>query len=112
VKSPGPGGRGGRGAQGPIVVNKIFKNMRELHIDSGLRRCNFAAEFARDFLQGSVIIMLDKRTKYLKDDQPATKADLKVGVRVVIDANVDAKTKMYTAAEIKIGTPDDTAPKK
>ena len=56
-----------------------------------------------------VVIMLDKATKYLVNDKPAKKADLKVGVRVVIDAEMDAKMKMFSAEEIKIG---DSAPAK
>jgi hypothetical protein len=52
----------------------------------------------------SVVVMLEKGTKYLVDDKPAKKADLKVGVRVVIDAHMDTKMKMYSAEEVKIGT--------
>src|SRR6202166_2672827 len=51
----------------------------------------------------SVTIMMDKDTKYVVNDKPAKKADLKVGVRVVIDAQMDQKMKMYSAEEIKIG---------
>jgi hypothetical protein len=36
----------------------------------------------------SVIIMLEKTTKYLKDDKPGNKGDLAVGVRVVIEWEV------------------------
>ena len=50
----------------------------------------------------SIIIMLDKDTKYLIGEKPAALADLKIGVRVVIDAEMDAKTKKYSAEEIKI----------
>lgn len=55
-----------------------------------------------------VVIMLEKDTKYLINDKPAKKADLKTGVRVVIDAHMDTKMKMYSAEEVNIGT----APKK
>ena len=51
-----------------------------------------------------VVIMLEKATKYLINEKPAKKADLKVGVRVVIDAHMDAKMKMYSAEEVNIGT--------
>jgi hypothetical protein len=51
-----------------------------------------------------VTIRLDKRTIYLKDGKRVTKSDLKIGTHVVIDANVDAKLKMYSAAEVDIGT--------
>ena len=49
-----------------------------------------------------VVLMLIKSTKYVKDDKPAKKEDLKVGVRVVIDAEMDTRMKMYNAEEIKI----------
>ena len=51
----------------------------------------------------SVVIMLEKGTKFLVNDKAAKKADLKVGARVVIDAHMDEKMKMYSAEEIKIG---------
>ena len=51
----------------------------------------------------SVVIMLEKDTKFLANDKPARKADLKTGVRVVIDAHMDTKMKMYSAEEVKIG---------
>jgi len=51
-----------------------------------------------------VVIMLEKSTKFLLNDKPAKKADLKVGVRVVIDAHMDTKMKMYAAEEVNIGT--------
>ena len=50
-----------------------------------------------------VVIMLEKTTKYLVDSKPGKKTDLKVGVRVVIDAHMDTKMKMYNAEEINIG---------
>ena len=55
-----------------------------------------------------VVIMLEKGTKFLINEKTAKKADLKVGSRVVIDAHMDAKMKMYSAEEVKIGV----APKK
>jgi hypothetical protein len=51
----------------------------------------------------TVIVMLGKTTKYLKSEKPSTKAELKVGSRVVIDAKMDTKMKMYAAEEIRIG---------
>jgi hypothetical protein len=51
-----------------------------------------------------VVIMLEKDTKFLVNDKPAKKADLKTGVRVVIDAHIHAKMKMYSAEEVNIGT--------
>jgi hypothetical protein len=52
-----------------------------------------------------VVIMLEKSTKYLLNGKPAQKTDLKVGVRVSIDAHMDTKMKMYNAEEITIGAP-------
>src|SRR5262245_39092623 len=51
-----------------------------------------------------VVIMLEKNTKFLLNDKPAKKTDLKTGVRVVIDAHMDTKMKMYSAEEVNIGT--------
>ena len=51
-----------------------------------------------------VIVMLDKNTRYVKSEKPATKADLKVGTVVVIDAKMDDKMKMLAAKEVTIRT--------
>jgi Domain of unknown function (DUF5666) len=51
----------------------------------------------------SVVIMLEKGTKFLINDKAAKKSDLKVGTRVVIDAHMDEKMKMYSAEEVNIG---------
>ena len=51
-----------------------------------------------------VTIMLEKSTKFLINDKPAKKMDLKPGVRVVIDAHMDTKMKMFSAEEVNIGT--------
>jgi hypothetical protein len=51
----------------------------------------------------SIMVMLDKSTKYLKDKKPAGVADLQVGSRVVIDAMMDPKMKMYMAEEVQVG---------
>lgn len=57
-----------------------------------------------------VLVMLQKTTKYLKSQKPSTKAELKVGTRVLIDVKMDAKMKMYSADEIAIGVPEVTKP--
>jgi hypothetical protein len=59
----------------------------------------------------SETVMLEKATKYLTGTKAATAADLKVGTRVVIDAKMDEKMKMYTAEEIRIGVADTAAAK-
>src|SRR6185295_12972943 len=51
----------------------------------------------------SVMVMLEKTTKYLKSDKASTKAELKVGTRILIDAKMDEKMKMYAAEEVHIG---------
>jgi hypothetical protein len=50
-----------------------------------------------------VVIVLEKGTKYIKADKTVSKADLKVGVRVIIDAHMDTKAKMLSAEEVTIG---------
>ena len=57
-----------------------------------------------------VVIMLEKTTRYLLDSKPGKKTDLKVGVRVVIDAHMDTKMKMYNAEEINIGVASAAKP--
>ena len=56
----------------------------------------------RDKNNKPVEIMLEKVTQYFINDKPARKADLKVGVRVVIDAHMDTKLKMLAAEEVNI----------
>jgi Domain of unknown function (DUF5666) len=57
-----------------------------------------------------VLVMLQKTTKFLKSNKPATKADLKVGTRVLIDAKMDEKMKMYAAEEVSIGITEPAKP--
>jgi hypothetical protein len=58
----------------------------------------------------SVTVMLGKATKYLKSEKASTKAELKVGTRVVIDAKMDEKMKMYAAEEVRIGVVEAAKP--
>jgi hypothetical protein len=51
----------------------------------------------------TVAAILNSSTKYLKDKGKVTKADLAPGIRVVIDAKMDAKTKAYSALEVRVG---------
>lgn len=57
-----------------------------------------------------VLVMLQKTTKYSKSQKPATKSDLKVGTRVLIDAKMEQKMKMYAAEQVTIGVADETSP--
>ena len=59
-----------------------------------------------------VVIMVEKATKYIKADKTVTKSDLQVGFRVIIDAHMDTKMKMYSAEEVTIGTAAPSAPAK
>jgi hypothetical protein len=58
----------------------------------------------------TVVVMLLKTTKYLKSEKPSTKAELKVGTRVVIDAKMDEKMKMLAAEEVAIGVVEASKP--
>ena len=57
-----------------------------------------------------VVVTLEKTTKYFKNKKAATVSDMTVGTRVVIDAQMDQKTKMYTAEEIQVGAADTSTP--
>jgi hypothetical protein len=56
------------------------------------------------------MVMLQKNTKYVKSEKPSTKAELKVGTRVLIDAKMDDKMKMYAAEEVAIGITETAKP--
>ena len=57
----------------------------------------------------SETVMLEKATKYTKDEKPAKMAELKVGDSVMISAKMDTKMKMYTAEEVMLGAKDSKA---
>jgi hypothetical protein len=57
----------------------------------------------------TVVVMLEKNTKYLINKKAATIADLKVGSRVSIDAHMEEKMKMLSAEEVEIGAPAPAA---
>ena len=54
----------------------------------------------------SETVMLEKTTKFMKDDKPAKSSELKVGDSVMISAKMDTKMKMYTAEEVMLGAKD------
>ena len=58
----------------------------------------------------TVLVMLQKTTKFMKSDKPSAKSELKVGTRVVIDAKMDEKMKMYAAEEVAIGITETSKP--
>ena len=51
--------------------------------------------------KGDVAVTLDAKTEITRDDKPAQAADLKAGVRVVVDVPEGSKTKV--AHSIKVG---------
>src|SRR5207302_4526714 len=59
-----------------------------------------------------VVVMLEKTTKYFKSKKPTSVDEMKIGTRVVIDAEMNQKMKMYSAEEIQIGAANATAPAK
>ena|SRR5437868_13959521 len=59
-----------------------------------------------------LVVMLEKTTKYFKSKKPASIDEMKIGTRVVIDAEMNQKMKMYSAEEIQIGTTNVPIPAK
>jgi len=55
---------------------------------------NKAKITVKDKNNKSIVIMFDSTTKYLMNDKPAQKSDLKAGARVVVDTHMDTKMKM------------------
>jgi hypothetical protein len=51
----------------------------------------------------TVTLMIGPSTKYFRDKAAAAKADMVIGTRVVIDAKMDPKMKMYNALEVRLG---------
>ena len=51
----------------------------------------------------SVIVMVDSKTKYTREKGKASVADLKAGVRVMVEAKQDPKMKMLLAEEVQVG---------
>jgi len=64
----------------------------------------------KDATGKAVLVMLQKTTKFLKADKAATRSELKVGTRVLIDAKMDEKMKMYAAQEVSIGVTETAKP--
>jgi co-chaperonin GroES (HSP10) len=57
----------------------------------------------------SEVVMLEKTTKFTKDEKPAKSVDLNVGDSVMIKAKMDTKMKMYTAEEVMLDAKDTKA---
>ena len=51
----------------------------------------------------SEMVMIGKTTKYFIAKKSAKATDIKIGSRVVVDAKMDPKMKMYSALEVTIG---------
>ena len=50
-----------------------------------------------------VTVMVDTKTKYTREKGKATVADLKAGIRVMVEAKEDAKMKMLLAESVEVG---------
>ena len=59
-----------------------------------------------------VIVMVNTKTKYTREKGKATVADLKAGVRVMVEAKQDAKMKMLLAESVEVGAAEAKAPAK
>ncbi len=59
----------------------------------------------------SVVVMVAKETKYSRDKGVAAAADLKPGVRVMFEAEMDKKMNMLVAKEAKLGVAEASSDK-
>jgi major membrane immunogen (membrane-anchored lipoprotein) len=50
-----------------------------------------------------VTVMVDSKTKYTREKGTASKADLKAGVRVMVEAKEDKAMKMLLAEQVQVG---------
>jgi hypothetical protein len=60
----------------------------------------------------TTMVMLDKNTKYFNGEKKGKKEDVKVGLRVVIDAKMDTKMKMLLASEVRLGVAETSKDQK
>jgi len=86
-----------------LAASPLFAHGDATHLMGTVTSIDAKTVTIKDKDGKSINVMLDKTTKYLKDKKAAVKDDMKVGTRVVIDAKMDEKMKMYDAEEIQIG---------
>jgi hypothetical protein len=58
--------------------------------------------------KGNVDVKLDEKTEFTKDGQKALLADMKPGMRVVVDIPEGAKEKIAHSVKIGVAVPADT----
>ena len=93
-----------------ISVTVVYAHGDATHITGTITAIEGDHIQIKDQAGKTVVVMLQKTTKYLKSKTPASRADLKVGRRVLVDAKMDEKMKMYAAEEVTIGITDAAKP--
>jgi len=93
-----------------MSVSLVYAHGDATHITGTITAIEGDHIQVKDQAGKTVMVMLEKTTKYLKSKAPATKADLKVGTRVLIDAKMDEKMKMFAAEEVSIGITEAAKP--
>ena len=88
---------------GLLCTTLIFAHGDATHLTGTITAIEGDHVQIKDQAGKSVVVMLQKTTKFIKADKPSTKSELKVGTRVLIDAKMDEKMKMYAAEEVTIG---------
>ena len=81
-------------AMAAMSVSLVYAHGDATHITGTITAIEGDHIQVKDQAGKTVMVMLEKTTKYLKSKAPATKADLKVGTRVLIDAKMDEKMKI------------------
>ena len=93
-----------------IATTLVYAHGAATHITGTITAIEGDHIQIKDLAGKTVIVMLQKTTKFLKAEKPSTKAELKVGTRVLIDAKMDEKMKMYAAEEVAIGITEAAKP--
>ena len=86
-----------------LSVHMLLAHGDYTHLMGTVRAINGDHISIKDTAGKSIMVMTHKATKYLNDKKEVTGADLKVGLRVVIDAKMDPAMKMYKADQVQIG---------
>jgi Domain of unknown function (DUF5666) len=97
-------------AAAALSVNLVYAHGDATHITGTITAIEGDHIQIKDQAGKTVVVMLQKTTKYLKSKSPSTRAELKVGTRVLIDAKMDEKMKMFAAEEVTIGVTDAAKP--
>ena len=102
---------------GKLPDEKVWKIAAYVRSMSGLLRKDVSPSrddhmTVRQLDGKSVIVMVDSKTKYTREKGNATVADLKAGVRVMVEAKQDPKMKMLLAEEVQVGVAETKPPQK